>query len=162
MRTTVGRAFIAIRDADVAAESIGVNLTVYKTLAFACERFLCRRGRWAIRFCFALHRARDVHAAHVDHVPGHGRGRRARLDHGTIAGACLISRLDLQLRNILNIPYVGEFLHHLSQSFFSITGVSNIQYIIFGLILIRIMLFEPLGLFGVWIRAKKYWKTWPF
>jgi len=30
------------------------------------------------------------------------------------------------------------------------------------LIMILIMLFEPLGLFGVWIRTKKYWRTWPF
>jgi branched-chain amino acid transport system permease protein len=24
------------------------------------------------------------------------------------------------------------------------------------------MVFEPLGIFGIWIRTKKYWKTWPF
>jgi len=24
------------------------------------------------------------------------------------------------------------------------------------------MIFEPMGFFGVWIRVKKYWKTWPF
>jgi branched-chain amino acid transport system permease protein len=40
--------------------------------------------------------------------------------------------------------------------------VSNIQLIVFGTIMVLIMLFEPLGLFGFWIRAKKYWKTWPF
>ncbi len=56
----------------------------------------------------------------------------------------------------------GEWLEALSKSYFSITGVSNIQLIVFGLIMISIMLFEPLGIFGIWIRAKKYWKTWPF
>ena len=81
---------------------------------------------------------------------------------GAIAGACLLSWMDLQLRNILSIPYVGEWLEALSHSYFSITGISNIQYIIFGAILILIMLFEPLGIFGIWIRTKKYWKTWPF
>jgi branched-chain amino acid transport system permease protein len=70
--------------------------------------------------------------------------------------------MDLQLRNILSIPYVGEWLEALSQSYFSITGISNIQYIVFGSILVLIMLFEPLGIFGIWIRTKKYWKTWPF
>jgi branched-chain amino acid transport system permease protein len=57
---------------------------------------------------------------------------------------------------------VGGWLEALSESWFSINGVSNIQYIIFGAIMVSIMLFEPLGLYGVWIRTKKYWKTWPF
>jgi branched-chain amino acid transport system permease protein len=57
---------------------------------------------------------------------------------------------------------VGEWLHALSQTWFSITGVSNIQFIVFGLIMVLIMIFEPLGIFGFWIRTKKYWKTRPF
>ena len=64
---------------------------------------------------------------------------------GPIAGACLLSWLDLQLRNILSIPYLGEWLESLSKSYFSITGVSNIQFIIYGLIMVLIMIFEPLG-----------------
>ena len=81
---------------------------------------------------------------------------------GSVTGACLLAFLDLQLRNILEIPYFGDWIKALSESYFSLTGVSNIQLIIFGLILIIIMLFEPLGIFGIWIRFKKYWMTWPF
>jgi len=55
---------------------------------------------------------------------------------GPVAGAALLSLLDLQLRNILGIPYIGDWLKALSQSFFTLTGVSNIQLIIFGLILV--------------------------
>jgi branched-chain amino acid transport system permease protein len=39
LKTRVGRSFVAIRDSDIAAEVIGVNLTVYKTLAFAVSAF---------------------------------------------------------------------------------------------------------------------------
>jgi len=39
IRTRVGRAFIAIRDADIAAETLGINLLYYKTLAFAVSAF---------------------------------------------------------------------------------------------------------------------------
>ena len=39
IKTRVGRAFIAIRDSDIAAETMGVNLTFYKTLAFAVSAF---------------------------------------------------------------------------------------------------------------------------
>jgi branched-chain amino acid transport system permease protein len=44
----------------------------------------------------------------------------------------------------------------------SVTGLPNISSIILGLIIILIVLFEPLGLYGFWIRTKIYWKTWPF
>jgi len=81
---------------------------------------------------------------------------------GSIAGACLLSWLDLELRNILSIPYLGGWLEALSMSYFSITGVSNIQLIVYGSIMVAIMLFEPLGIYGIWIRTKLYWKTWPF
>jgi len=62
--------------------------------------------------------------------------------------------MDLELRNILSIPYVGLWLEALSKSYFSITGVSNIQFILYGLIMVLIMLFEPLGLYGFWIRRR--------
>ncbi|HPR55027.1 MAG TPA: branched-chain amino acid ABC transporter permease, partial [Deltaproteobacteria bacterium] len=39
MKTRVGRAFVAIRDDDIAAEVMGVNLTVYKTMSFAVSAF---------------------------------------------------------------------------------------------------------------------------
>ena len=81
---------------------------------------------------------------------------------GPVAGAVLLGWLDLQMRNILSIPLLGDLLRELSKSYFSLTGVSNIQMIVFGSILILIMIFEPLGIFGIWIRLKKYWKTWPF
>ncbi|MDJ0818197.1 MAG: branched-chain amino acid ABC transporter permease [Desulfobacterales bacterium] len=162
IKTRVGRAFIAIRDADIAAETMGVNLVFYKTLSFAISAFYAgvAGGLFAfvLRFIepeiFTLLMSIMFLAMAV--VGGLGSIM------GSIAGACLLSWMDLQLRNILNIPYVGEWLEALSKSYFSITGVSNIQYIVFGLILIAIMLFEPLGIFGIWIRTKKYWKTWPF
>jgi branched-chain amino acid transport system permease protein len=162
LKTRVGRAFIAIRDADIAAESIGVNLTVYKTLAFALSAFFAGAAgglyAFVLRFIEPEIFTLLMSIMFLAMVVVGGLGSIM----GSIAGACLISWLDLQLRNILNLPFVGDWLHQLSQSFFSITGVSNIQYIVFGTILIGIMLFEPLGLFGIWIRTKKYWKTWPF
>src|SRR4030066_2029926 len=39
LKTRVGRSFVAMRDSDIAAEVIGVNLTIYKTLAFAISAF---------------------------------------------------------------------------------------------------------------------------
>ncbi len=161
-KTKVGRAFVAIRDADIAAETIGVNILLYKTMAFAVSAFYAgvAGGLYAfvLRFIepelFSLFMS--IMFLTMTVVGGLGSVM------GPIAGAILLSWLDLELRNILSIPYIGQWLQELSKSYFSLTGVSNIQFIIFGLILVFIILFEPLGLYGIWIRTKKYWKTWPF
>jgi branched-chain amino acid transport system permease protein len=162
IKTKVGRAFIAIRDADIAAETMGVNLMYYKTLAFAISAFYTGLAgglfAFVLRFIepeiFSLLMSIIFLAMIV--VGGLGSV------FGAIAGACLLSWLDLELRDILSIPYLGEWLQALSKTYFSITGVSNIQLIVFGLIMVLIMIFEPLGIYGFWIRTKIYWKTWPF
>lgn len=162
VKTRVGRAFIAIRDADVAAETMGVNLLYFKTLSFALSAFYTGVGgglyAFVLRFIepeiFTLMMSIMFLAMVI--VGGIGSIM------GSIVGAVLLSWLDLQLRNILSIPGLGSWLESLSRSYFSITGVSNIQYIVFGMIMILIMLFEPLGLYGIWLRTKKYWRTWPF
>jgi len=162
IKTKVGRAFIAIRDADVAAETMGVNLTFYKTLAFAISAFYA--GIAGGLFAFVLRFIEPeiftlmMSILFLAMVVVGGLGSIM----GSIAGACLLSWLDLSLRNILSVPYLGEWLEVLSKNYFSITGVSNIQFIIYGLIMVSIMLFEPLGIYGLWIRTKIYWKTWPF
>jgi branched-chain amino acid transport system permease protein len=162
IKTKVGRAFIALRDADIAAESMGVHLTYYKTLAFALSAFYTgiAGGLYAfvLRFIEPEVFTLMMSILFLAMVVVGGLGSL----FGSIAGACLLSWMDLQLRNILSIPYLGEWLDALSKTWFSITGVSNIQFIVFGLIMVLIMIFEPLGLFGFWIRTKKYWKTWPF
>jgi branched-chain amino acid transport system permease protein len=162
IKTKVGRAFIAIRDADVAAETMGVNLMGYKTLAFAISAFYTgiAGGLYAfvLRFIEPELFSLLMSILFLAMVVVGGLGSI----FGAIAGACLLSWLDLELRNILSIPYLGEWLTALSKSYFSITGVSNIQFILYGLIMVLIMLFEPLGIYGFWIRTKIYWKTWPF
>jgi branched-chain amino acid transport system permease protein len=162
IKTRVGRAFIAIRDTDIAAETMGVNVTMYKTLAFALSAFYTglAGGMYALVLGFIEPQIFTLFMSilFLAMVVVGGLGSI----FGSIAGACLLSWLDLQLRNILSVPYLGEWLEALSKSYFSITGVSNIQLIIYGLIMVLIMIFEPLGIYGLWIRSKLYWKTWPF
>ncbi|MCG8643697.1 MAG: branched-chain amino acid ABC transporter permease [Desulfobacterales bacterium] len=162
IKTRVGRAFIAIRDADIAAQTMGVNILKYKTLSFAVSAFYAGIGgglyAFVLKFIEPEIFTLMMSIMFLAMVVVGGLGSMM----GSIAGATLLCLLDLKLRNILTIPYLGQWLEHLSKSWFSITGVSNIQYIVFGSIMVLIMLFEPHGLYGVWIRTKKYWRTWPF
>ncbi len=161
-RTKVGRAFIAIRDAEIAAETMGVNLVLYKTMAFALSAFYAgiAGGLYAfvLRFIEPDLFSMFMSIMFLTMAVVGGLGSIM----GPIAGAILLSWLDLELRNVLSIPYVGTWLRQLSENYFSLTGVSNIQFIIFGAILVLIIIFEPMGIYGFWIRTKKYWKTWPF
>lgn len=162
VKTRVGRALIAIRDADTAAASNGVNLVMYKTLAFALSAFYAGVAGglfgFVLRFIEPEIFSLLMSIMFLAMVVVGGLGSIT----GSVVGAILLSWLDLQLRNILSIPLVGQWVESLSREFFSLTGVSNIQFIVFGAIMILIIVFEPLGIYGIWIRTKKYWKTWPF
>jgi len=82
---------------------------------------------------------------------------------GSIMGAVLITYLQFDLlKNVENLPWLGELLTQISRKWLTVIGLANFGSVALGLIMIIIVIFEPLGLFGIWIRIKKYWKTWPF
>lgn len=162
VNTRVGRAFIAIRDSDVAAEAIGVNLTSYKTLSFAVSAFYTgvAGGLYAIVLGFinpgSFNLILSIFFLGMIVVGGLGS------IPGSVLGAILLTLLQLKLNNITEIPTIGPFLNGISKRWFSVSGVQNISSIIIGLIMITIIIFEPLGLYGLWNRLKRYWKSWPF
>lgn len=162
VRTKIGRAFIAIRDAEIAAQAIGVNIVAYKLLAFAISAFYAgiAGGLYAfvLRFIEPNMFGIFMSIMFLTMVVVGGLGSIL----GSIIGACLLSWLELEFRDILSVPFIGEWLQSLSKSYFSLTGVANIRFIIFGSLLILIMLFEPYGFYGLWLRIKKYWRGWPF
>ena len=41
-------------------------------------------------------------------------------------------------------------------------SVANVGWILIGVVMILVVLFEPLGLYGLWLRTKRYWMSWPF
>ncbi len=163
MKTRVGRAFVAIRDSDIAAEVIGVNLTVYKTLSFAVSAFYAGIAGGLFGFVLGFFNPEPFNLILsiiflVMIVVG-GLGSIL----GAILGASLITILQFSLlKNIKEMPYVGDFLVAVSNQWFTVVGLENFGSIVLGLIMIGIVIFEPLGMYGVWLRIKKYWRTWPF
>ena len=162
MKTRVGRAFIAIRDSDIAAETMGVNLTYYKTLAFAISAFYAgiAGGLFAFLLGFinpsTFNFILSIFFLAFVIVGGIGS------IFGSIMGGVVMTWLMLVLDKVQELPYIGEGLISFSEAWMNISGLPNISSIIFGLIIILLVVFEPLGLYGFWIRTKIYWKTWPF
>lgn len=164
VKTRVGRAFIAIRDDDIAAQSMGVNLVFYKTLSFAVSAFYTgvAGGLYAFWLGFISPDSFDfiLSVIFLAMVVVGGVGSVA----GGVFGAVIISLLNLNLKpdNLAALPLLGDFLSWVTRTVMDPNGIASVSFIIFGAILILVVVFEPLGLFGFWIRAKKYWKTWPF
>ncbi len=162
MKTRVGRAFIAIRDSEIAAETMGVNTVYYKTLAFAISAFYTGIAGGLYAFvigfinpsCFNF--ILSIYFLTFVIVGGLGS------IFGSVMGGAVMTWLILKLDKVQELPYIGEILAAFSERWMSTTGLPNISSIILGFIIILIVLFEPLGLYGFWIRTKIYWKRWPF
>jgi branched-chain amino acid transport system permease protein len=163
MKTRVGRAFTAIRDSDIAAEVIGVNLTAYKTLSFAISAFYAGIAGGLFGFVLGFFNPEPFNLILsiiflVMIVVG-GLGSIV----GAVMGAVLITWLQFSfLKNVKEMPYIGDFLVAISNRWLTVVGLENFASIILGLIMIGIIIFEPLGMYGAWLRIKKYWRTWPF
>jgi len=162
MKTRVGRAFIAIRDSDIAASTMGVNLVYYKTLAFAVSAFYVGVAGGLMGFLLGFINPATFNFIlsiyFLAFVIVGGVGSIL----GSIMGGVVMTWLMLVLDKVQELPHIGEALLAFSERWMSVTGLPNIASIVFGLIIILLVIFEPLGLYGFWIRTKLYWKTWPF
>jgi branched-chain amino acid transport system permease protein len=162
MKTKIGRAFIAIRDSDIAAQTMGVNLTYYKTLSFAVSAFYTGVAGGLMAFLLGFINPSSfnfflsIYFLAFVIVGGVGT------IFGSIMGGIVMTWLMLTLDKIQDLPYIGEALIKFSENWMSVTGIHNVSSIVLGLIIVLIVIFEPLGLYGFWIRTKIYWKTWPF
>lgn len=155
-RSKVGRSFAAVRDRDVAAEMMGINLSRTKLLAFAISSFY---AGCAGALLFTITGFFDpssfnllLSVQFIAMVLIGGAGTVS----GTIMGALFISLLPTLTREIPNyVPLI-------SQQVTVTPNVFQLESILYGLLIVAFLLFEPRGLFGIWIRSRNYWKSWPF
>ncbi|MGH8064053.1 MAG: branched-chain amino acid ABC transporter permease [Candidatus Entotheonellia bacterium] len=154
LRTKVGRAFIAIRDRDVAAQVIGVSLFKYKLLAFLISSFyagvagglMAHHSRILFPDAFTLLVAIDYLAMII--IGGMGSIL------GSIFGAIFMTLLPEVLK-LTATSLSGVY----PQSFGLIASARDV---IFGLAIITFLIFEPEGLARIWLRVRTYWKLWPY
>ncbi|MGB9615870.1 MAG: branched-chain amino acid ABC transporter permease [Desulfomonilaceae bacterium] len=162
MKTRVGRAFVAIRDSEFAAEAVGINISLFKTLSFAVSAFYTGIGGALMAFALehvsagTFNLVLSITFLAMVIVGGLGSVM------GSILGAMLLTYLQIKLQVVQEAPIIGPALLSLSNKYFTPEGLANIQSIVFGLIMIAIVIFEPLGMNGIYLRFKRYWKMWPF
>jgi branched-chain amino acid transport system permease protein len=155
-RTKVGRAFIAIRDNDLAAEVMGVNLLYYKMLAFFVGCFFA-----GIAGGLFAHWTGSLNAEmfsftesilYVGMIIIGGLGTNI----GPIFGVVLI-RLLQQILTMQLVPFLESTFTMLPSGF--ATGVTPM---LFGLVIVLFLILEPRGLAHRWSLFKAAYRLWPF
>ncbi len=152
-RTRIGRAFIAIRDRDISAEVLGIPLLHYKLLSFGLSSFYAgvAGGLWAYFFrvvtpeSFPLLMSIFFLAAII--VGG----------MGTILGAILGAVFMTMVPELLKLVF--DLLPNSTEL---TVFLSPVRTIIFGLLIIGFLVFEPHGLAEVWRRIRRFFHLWPF
>lgn len=154
-RSKVGRAFAAVRDRDIAAEVIGVDLTRYKVLAFAISSFYAGcAGALLYSMIGHVDPSSFNLLLSVQYIAMVLIGGVATIS-GSIMGALFIVMLGPITREL------PAYLPVLSQD---VIGLSTAQLegVLYGLLIIGFLILEPRGLFGIWLRVRNYFKAWPF
>ena len=153
-RSKTGRAYSAIRDGDIAAEAIGINLFRFKSSAFALSSFYAGITG-ALMFSVSggvepgtFNLIYSVTFIAIVIIGGGGTVL------GPLFGALFFSLMPGAIQTALHtFGAIGQGLA---------LSLGQIERIIFGLFIILFLIFEPRGLWGIWFRLRNYFKAWPF
>jgi len=151
----MGRAFIAVRDNDLAAEIMGINIFRYKLLAFFIGSFYAgiAGAMWA-------HYLAHIHPSHfslMDSIWYLGFLVVGGL--GSAMGPVFGGIVYIGLKEIVSLitPFLGKVFPGISTNIFS-----GLALIIYALVVIVFLLFEPRGINRQFKLFKAYYRLWPF
>jgi branched-chain amino acid transport system permease protein len=149
LRSPTGRAFVAIRDSEISASCMGVNLATYKTMSFALSAALTgiAGALYAHKVTF-ISPEQFTLIASIELVTIVILGGVGFL-HGAVLGAAFLIVLP-QL-----ISLAKDYLPS------NVAG-AGLQATVFGLVLIVFIIFEPLGLYGRWLKIRTWFELFPF
>ncbi|MBU3725569.1 MAG: branched-chain amino acid ABC transporter permease [Burkholderiaceae bacterium] len=150
LRSPTGRALVAIRDSEISAQSMGIHAGRIKIAAFMISGAFTGLGG-------------ALYAHYLRHISPENFTLLLSLDfafmviigglasiHGVFFGAMFI---------VLMPPLIAIGKDFLPQAMANTAGLQNVVY---GLILVAVVLFEPRGLYGRWLKTRAYFQLFPF
>ena len=154
LRSPTGRAFAAIRDSEISAKAMGVNVAVTKALAFGISCFFTGlAGGLLGHFAGAFNHESfniviSIQLLLMIVVGGLGS------IHGAYFGAFVVSA----------IPQLIAIGRDLVSDTFGLGGnaIPGLEQGIFAALLMLFLLFEPMGMYGRWVKIRTYFELFPF
>ena len=150
LRSPTGRAFVAIRDSEISASCMGVNLAKYKTMSFALSAALTGIGGalYAHKVTFISPEQftllQSIELVTIVIIGGIGSL------HGAVLGAAFI----IVLPQLISVA--KDYLPS------GAAGISGLQAIVFGVLLVAFIIFEPMGIYGRWLKVRTWFELFPF
>ena len=150
LRSPTGRAFVAIRDSEISAQSMGIHLAWYKGLSFALSAAVAgiagalyaHKMGFISPDQFSLQQSVELLLLVV--VGGLG------FVHGAFLGAIFVISMPqlIALAKDLLPPAIGQ--------------AAGLQGVVYGVVLVAFVLFEPMGLYGRWLKVRTWFQLFPF
>ena len=150
LRSPTGRAFVAIRDSEISAQSMGIQLARYKTLSFAISAALAGLGGalYAHKLSFIspdqFNIIQSIDLLLLVVIGGLGSV------HGAFLGAMFLIAMPQLIS--LGKDYLPDVVGQ----------APGLQGVVYGAVLIAFVLFEPLGLYGRWLKVRTWLQLFPF
>ncbi|WP_297722984.1 branched-chain amino acid ABC transporter permease [Limnohabitans sp. Rim8] len=150
LRSSTGRAFVAIRDSEISAQSMGIHLARYKTLSFMISAALAGVGGalYAHKLQFIspdqFNILQSVDLLLLVVIGGLGSV------HGAFLGAIFLITMPQLIS--LGKDYLPAFIGQ----------APGLQGLVYGLVLIAFVMFEPMGLYGRWLKIRTWLQLFPF
>lgn len=150
LRSPTGRAFVAIRDSEISAQSMGIHLAYYKTLSFALSAALAgvAGALYAHKLQFIspdqFSLAQSIELLLLIVIGGVGSV------HGVFLGAIFL----ISMPQV--IAMVKDYLPD------AVGQAPGLQGVVYGAVVVAFVLFEPLGLYGRWLKVRTYLQMFPF
>jgi branched-chain amino acid transport system permease protein len=171
LRSPTGRAFVAIRDSETAARSMGINVSLYKVKSFAISAAIA-----GFAGCLFAHKLSFISPEmftlqlSIEFIIVIGGAFSL---HGAVLGAIFVVMVDPFLTFLKDdIPGVigslaatlgagAQKASHIQDSVAAFASANGLKGAIYGIIIILFVLFEPLGLYGRWLKIKLFFQLFP-
>ncbi|MCZ2104294.1 MAG: branched-chain amino acid ABC transporter permease [Comamonadaceae bacterium] len=150
LRAPTGRAFVAIRDSEISAQSMGIHLAYYKTLSFALSAALA-----GIAGALYAHKLQFITPEQFDIVQSIDLLLMIVIGGlGSVHGAFLGAMFLIFMPQLIGLG--KEWLPE------SLAQSPGLQTFVYGAVLIAFVMFEPLGIYGRWLKVRAWLQLFPF
>jgi branched-chain amino acid transport system permease protein len=173
LRSPTGRAFVAIRDSETAARSMGINVSLYKVKSFAISAAITGFAGvlFAHKLSFISPEMFTLQLS-IEFIIVILIGGTFSL-HGAVLGAIFLVMIDPFLTYLKDdVPGViagiaatlgagKERAGHIQDAVAAFASANGLKGAIYGIIIVLFVLFEPLGLYGRWLKIKLFFRLFP-